>query len=306
MLGNVLADVSAFPVEDLPREESRQIDCSITVQVGGHAGNVCACLGRLSQRAALIGRVGDDDLGDTLVRVLEREGVNCSMVTADGMARTGVRLNLTGFSGARWRIVDGGANSNVTRYDVSFSLLGDARVFYACGAHMLPRLPPSDLANALAAAKELGLTTIVSPTLEPAGKWAEALRSILHHTDVMRPNEAEAKALAGVEDVAAAARAFLAMGCKAVVVTLGPGGHAVFQKEGEAVWSGTVKSRAKDRVGAGDAFDAGLITGMMQNLPLPECARWGAAVASFSVRGPNAFAAVPGIEAVRRALREAS
>src|SRR5262249_24010246 len=74
---------------------------------------------------------------------------------------------------------------------------------------------------------------------------------------VLRTNRAEARILTGCDDPASAARELLRLGCRCVVVTLGPLG-ALVRGEVEHEVAG-VAARPGSRGGAGDAFTGVLL-----------------------------------------------
>jgi len=81
-----------------------------------------------------------------------------------------------------------------------------------------------------------------------------------------------------------AARHFLHLGIEMVALSLGADGLLLARGE-EMVWARPPAVQPLNPTGAGDALLAGLILGIVQDLPLPELARWGVASGTASAMG---------------------
>jgi sugar/nucleoside kinase (ribokinase family) len=137
----------------------------------------------------------------------------------------------------------------------------------------------------------------------PAGDHWRKLESVLAETDFFLPNRDEAASLTGFDDPVSQAQRFADAGAGTVVITCGG--------EGCVVVSGKERLRApahqveyKGGTGAGDAFDAGFIAGLLLDEDLAGCLRWGSAIGASCVRSISATQSVfnrPEAEAFMRA-----
>ena len=97
------------------------------------------------------------------------------------------------------------------------------------------------------------------------------------------------KFLCGLQEPEAIAAHYLAAGAKLVVVKLG-GKGAYYARKGEAGFApGYTVKKVVDTVGAGDGFAAGLLSGLMEGLPLQSAVLRGNAIGAIQVmsRGDN-------------------
>jgi ribokinase len=142
-----------------------------------------------------------------------------------------------------------------------------------------------------------GALTLLNPA--PARPLPAGL---VRATDLLTPNEGELRALAGIDDIEAAAAALLGRGPQAVVVTLGAQGCALFER-GRAPrrWHGHAVTVA-DTIGAGDTFTGALAAALARGERVDEAARWANAAAAVSVTGNGAIGGMPTREAVAALL----
>lgn len=142
-------------------------------------------------------------------------------------------------------------------------------------------------------AARLGLRTAFVGRVgdDPAGGWAGGVGAAIAQADVLLPNEAEALALAGRDDVLAAGEA-LAASAGLVVVKRGRDG-AVAWRDGAPVSVPGPPARPVDTVGAGDSFDAGFLAGWLGGRDLAASLRLAAACGALSTRAAGGTAAQP-------------
>ncbi len=119
------------------------------------------------------------------------------------------------------------------------------------------------------------------------GDHLSKLESVLAHTDVFLPNDDEAEALTGLREPLAQAERFAALGAKAVVITCGERGSVLVSGQ-TRLRAGTHAVECIGATGAGDAFDAGLIAGLLAGEDLavrsPGPAPWERAACARSAR----------------------
>lgn len=257
---------------------------------GGKGANQAVAAARLGGRVAMVGRVGQDGYGQTLVDNLRQNGVDVSHVAVDQEAATGVALIAVGSGGENQIIVYPGANGRVQPADVD-----------AAGPWLQPgsvlvcqfEIPVDTVAHALQKARAQGVITVLNPApaLDQVGPWIAS-------TDYIVPNETEAAGLTGqpVEDdagVRQAARTLREMGAGHVVITLGQRGAYWLGPDGE----GHVPAfpvQAVDTTAAGDAFVGALAVALTEGMALPDAVRFGCAAGAVAV---TRFGAQPSLPA---------
>src|SRR5262249_24211049 len=223
---------------------------------GGKAANQAVAAARLGARTALVGCVGDDPAGNTVLEFLAAEPrLDVTGVGRVPQAATGRSLIAGDDAGGNTVTTSKGANrqldeAHVHRYGRA---IGDAAV-------MLVQLgvPIDAVRAALEIARGVGTIAILDPA--PADAVDD---EILRCVDVITPNETEAARLSGhrVEserDARAAAHTLMRRGCASVVITLAARGAfyaSTARPDGELLAPFAIDAAdVVDPTGAGDAF----------------------------------------------------
>jgi sugar/nucleoside kinase (ribokinase family) len=276
----------------------------IWMVVGGSAAITAVAAARLGLRVELVAAVGADPAGDFMLGQLSREGVGTAAVAVRDGAPTGMTVALS--RGADRAILTAvGAVASLTARDVPATLLAQARHVHVSSYFLLEHSLAPGLAAVLADARAAGATTSLDTNWDPAGKWGDKhLSASLAQTDVLLPNEAEAVRIAGEPTLPAAVGALTAAGHR-LVVKLG--------ERGALCADGPVWHRAElppvtpvDATGAGDGFNAGLITGLLRGLALPDAAALGCAVGALSTRAAGGTASCPDLASALALARDAT
>jgi ribokinase len=153
-------------------------------------------------------------------------------------------------------------------------------------------VPTETTHEAFRLARAAGVRTILNPA--PAAPLSDEL---LRLTDICIPNETEAELLTGLRvtsptEAEAAARALIARGTGAVIVTLGERGVLLVDQE-RAERLPAVPVRAVDASGAGDAFIGSLAVFLVEGLPMRESIRRANVAAALSVTRSGTQASFP-------------
>jgi sugar/nucleoside kinase (ribokinase family) len=229
--------------------------------------------------------VGDDVFGNLVIADLDRLGVDASSVSRSRTHPTSatVIINVTGED--RRYIHCMGANADFCFSDIDCSVLDGAKALYVGGYMAMPRFGAEDLRQLFREAKKRALTTILD-VVTPSGVSVsrEHVATMLAYTDVFLPNDDEAYAMTGLRSPQAQADYLARMNPEcSVVVTQGRRG-ALAQRKDEVIQVGAYAVEAIDESGAGDAFAAGFITGMLQGWSLEETLRFASAVGASCTR----------------------
>ena len=156
------------------------------------------------------------------------------------------------------------------------------------------------MAQLLQTAKSLGVTTALDTVWDPTGRWMELTGPSLPHVDYFLPSYSEARMLAGgLEGPEAVARFLLDAGAKVVALKLGHEGCYVRSESGESFRLPALPVNAIDALGAGDAFVAGFLTGVVRGWNLEQCARFAIGVGASCV---TALGATTGIRSFDETL----
>jgi sugar/nucleoside kinase (ribokinase family) len=255
------------------------------MSAGGCAVNTAVCLQRLGRKGGVIGKTGQDFLGDFVVNDLARLGIDTSGVrrSATHPTSTTYILNVKGQDRRYLHCI--GANSDFSLSDVDLSTLSGARVLYVGGYMVMPGWGPGDLAKLFREAKQQHLITVLDIVVG-AGNPASlaSVEPVLPYTDLFLPNNDEGQVLTGRDDPLAQAEILSRLNpdC-AIAITLGRRGALVRCKD-HLFRAGAYAVESIDESGAGDAFAAGFITGLLENWPLEQTLRFASAVGASCTR----------------------
>ena len=278
-LGILVADIFANPITALPTPGQLAMTDRFLLGAGGCASNTAACLGRLGRSVKVLGKVGTDLFGGFVLDDLRRLGVDCSNIAFSKTHPTSgtVIINVTGEDRRYLHCV--GANADFSFADIDCSVLDGSRVLYVGGYMVMPRFGAADLTQLFQAAKARSVKTVLDVVTPPGLALSRAqLEAMLAYTDVFLPNNDEGEAMTGLKDPIAQAGFLSSLNpaCD-VVITLGARG-AVARRGKEMIQAGTYSVTSVDESGAGDAFAAGYITGLLEGWSLEKTVRFASAV----------------------------
>jgi len=260
-----------------PLHEARQF----SAHVAGAESNVAVGVARLGHRVSFAGRVGDDAFGSMITRRLRAEGVATEHLVRDSAAPTGLLFrNLREFPPPEVAYRrQGSAGSRLAPDDVRAALEGlpPGTIVHVCG--VTPALSPSCRAAVVAAAqtaraRELPLFVDVNyrARLWSADAAAPVLRDLVASASIVTASRPEAALLTGEDNPAEAAAALIGLGPALAVIRDDTLGAVACTRSHQApiVVPSPAARRAVDPVGAGDAFNAGLIASLLENQGLPD------------------------------------
>lgn len=177
-----------------------------------------------------------------------------------------------------------GVSREFTSADVDLSLLRQCKILQLSSTFHLPNFDGANgAASLLKMAQEIGVITSMDVTKDPTGRWNEILSPCYPYLDYFLPSEEQAMLLAGTEDVEAMADFFLKGGVKCVVIKLGSRG--CFCKTAQlSFYCGCYDVPVVETTGAGDAFVAGFLSGVLRNGSMEDCVRLGTAASAHVIQ----------------------
>lgn len=263
--GILVADLFVPPLFHLPAAGEILVTEDFLMDCGGCAANVATCLANLGIRSEAVGKVGNDHFGDFINQSLRAKGVGTRGITSSGAHSTSKTIILPVTGEDRRYIHTVGANADFAVRDIDRAAVSSATVFYLGGFGVLPRLQSAELVDLFQFAQAQGtllvLDVVVPVSVEPG--LLASLMEVLPQVDVFMPNEQEAFALTGETEPRRQAERFLAAGCGSVIITRGEHG-ALLMTPGETVEMPAFPVDVIDPSGAGDAFTAGFILGLVE------------------------------------------
>lgn len=290
-LGILVADVVARPVDELPSAGSLGLVETISLHGGGCALNTATALTQLGLGVAVVGKVGDDLFGRFLTGLLDERGIAHEAMLVDGSTPTSATVALVSPDAERTFLHVKGANATLRADELDASVVFAGRALHIAGALVLDSLDGEPCASLLAEARRRRILTTVDTVWDATGRWDRILPA-LRHADVFAPSLAEATAISGEADAAGAAAWLQRAGAREVVVKLGAAGCYV-AGVGHVP---PVAVESVDATGAGDAFAAGLIYGLLAGWPVEQAARLANAAGALATTTVGASSGTKGLQ----------
>jgi len=237
---------------------------NIETHIGGHAGNVSIDLAKLSLKrgeVSSVGAIGDDVFGDYIENTLEEHGVVSHLQRVKGIGTSKDLILVVKEQDRRYH-VDVGANWHLSS-NHSVSILDEEKplVFYVGGVGFMGEFD-ENLPKILQRAKEHRCLTFVDPVAPYRHGW-EIVLPTLRWADIFHCNNFEATKITGEIDPKIAAEKLLEKGAKIVIISLGDQGLIATTRR-TVLKMPAFKVPVIDPTGAGDAFCAGVIRGLVR------------------------------------------
>lgn len=297
-LGILVADVIARPVDGLPPAGTLTLVDEITLHGGGCALNTGTVLARLGLRAAVAGKVGNDVFGEFIFGLLSERGVRSAGVLRDEYAPTSTTVVLVDGDGERTFLHLPGANGTLRAVELDLDVVFAGRALHVAGALVMPMLDGEPAAELLATARERGIFTSLDTVWDASGRWERVLPA-LPHLELFTASLGEAQAISGEDEASAAAAWLRTRGVVRVALKLGADGcYVADESVAEHVPAPRVAS--VDGTGAGDAFAAGLLYGLLAGWPLDRSARLANAAGALATTAVGASEGARGLEETMR------
>ena len=262
IFGVFVADLCFFG-NKIPVRGETILGSNHLVGPGGKGSNQAIAAARLNGEVNFITKVGKDNHADMAFNLYKEAGVNTTSIAQDPNLSTGVAGIMIDENGHNAINIVAGAAGHLQNEDIDKNLdvIKKSKIF-------LTQMETPDLTTmyALKIAKENNCVTILNPA--PARKVAKEDFSLL---DFFTPNETEAefylnKKIETEEDIKNAAKEFLNMGVKNIIITLGARG-VYFENKEENYFIKALKLKEEviDTTGAGDAFNGALAVALAKN-----------------------------------------
>lgn len=281
--GMLVEDTFCGPFDAVPPEGQLLALDAMPVRAGGCAANVAIDLAKQGLDVEAVGCLGRDSSANVLLSCLQEHGVGCKQVSLVEDFPTSKTVILLVKGEDRRYLHVFGANQAFTIGHISQDWIKTLKVFYLGGLCALPAVTMSELRDLLLFCREHGVLTVVDVVVSQSWNDAEELKQILPYIDYFLPNHDEARQITGESDALRQLHALLAVGGECVVVTQGNGG--VMAAKGDKYWGcGAFPANCIDPSGSGDAFSAGIITGLVHEWDMPQILRYASALGASATQ----------------------
>ena len=271
-------------------EETGQLryNRNFTSRVAGAETNTLIGLAKLGYQTGWVSRVGKDELGKRILSKIRGEGVDTSFVKEDESAPTGLflRERTTINSSRVFYYRNQSAASKMVPADMEESYLAKAKFLYLTG--ITPALSDScknTVLHAIELAKKNGQKIVFDPnvrkTLLDDKTGRETLLEIAAKSDIILPGISEGYYLFKSTDCEEIAKECKQLGAEMAIVKLGEKGAYYSTSDTSGYVQPYQVEKVIDPIGAGDGFAAGVLSGILDEIPIHEAVKRGCAIGAI-------------------------
>lgn len=263
--------------------------------VAGAEVNFSIGMVRLGHEVTYVTQLGNDPFGRQIEQFLKQNGIDT----------TYVKYSSQYFTGMQWKqkVRTGDPEVFSLRRNSAASHMNPATIedlsWDGYALTHLTGIPPAlssgcrqMIYEMMGKARANGVKISYDPNLRP-GLWGDkqemvdVINDLASRADIIFPGIQEGKLLTGKEDVQEIADFYHAKGVKTVVIKLGAKGAYTSTTNQKFYTEGFKVEKVVDTVGAGDGFAVGVVSGLLEGLPLPEAVKRGTAIGALAVMSPG-------------------
>lgn len=280
-------------VDEMPKKGQTLIGGNFKEVPGGKGANQAVAIAKLGGDVSMIGKVGNDGFGQTLINALKANNVKTDYIQIENCS-SGVAMITVDKNAENSIVVAPGANFRVLREDIDKCI---DSIKQSDIVVVQLETPLDTIKYALQESKQLDKYTILNPA--PAVKLDE---DIIKNVDLLTPNETELEILSGVkieneEDIIKAGQVMIQKGVKQLIVTLGSKGSLYIDKD-NVKFKESYKVDAIDTTAAGDSYTGALSVALSQDKDMDEAMDFASKVGALCVMKEGAQTSLPTIQDV--------
>jgi ribokinase len=276
-------------VDKLAGAEEESFITDYTEACGGSAANTIVALARLGCKVGFIGKVADDREGKLQLDCFKKEGVDIGGIIEAKHGKSGSVLGFVDKKGARALYINSGVNDTLESRELKWDYASQTQYLHLSS---FVGEKPFRAQKKLVGSLPSGVKVSFDPGSVYAQKGFATIEPLIRASYVLMPNAVELELLTGETDFRKGADCLIEQGVKIVAVKLGGKGCYVTDGD-ERLTVEPYSVKVVDTTGAGDAFNAGFLYGLIKNKSLYECGLLGNFVASRGVMAMGARAGLP-------------
>jgi sugar/nucleoside kinase (ribokinase family) len=282
---------------------------NVTLCSAGSAGYIAQDLARFGLKTSLVSTLADDPFGDAILRMLGEGGLNVEQINRQPDTLSGIGIYMLLF-GSKKRPLTYRLPTHLpwpkpfSRKQKEF-LLESHRHLHCAGYLHFPDMWNGEMACLFRDAKAKGLSTSLDPqfVLFPISTpWMDPLKELLKYTDFLLLDEDEARQITRQEDLKKALVIFQSLGPQITAVKRGAQGSILINRERlyELPAVKVPEEEIVDAIGAGDAFDACMLYGLLQHWPLEKCQKFATLAAASTLKGSGGTTSLSTVDELLR------
>ncbi|HEY9161620.1 MAG TPA: PfkB family carbohydrate kinase [Desulfomonilia bacterium] len=281
--GNAPHDIEAL---------TRWVDISeVELTPAGSMGYCASDMAKLGLKVGVISCVADDFFGEWILKSLTKAGADVSHVDVITGGKSGIGIYILLF-GDRKRPLTGRLSTHAPwparLTGAQENLLRHSRMLLCAGYLHYPQMWGTPTVELFRKARQFGLKTALDtqfPMTQAELPWIKHFDNLLDYVDILFTDDVEALSITGLDSIEAAASDLLARGPELVVVKKGAEGSLIATANKVLNVPAIKPASFQDSIGAGDAFDAGFIYGVLKGWELEKTARFASTVAACTLEG---------------------
>jgi argininosuccinate lyase len=307
-IGNTCLDIILSETTQLPKWNSELIFPKTEWRLGGQGANFAIAASHLELKSVLATSIGTDEAGNRILGELAATTRIDEHLIKREKSETGFSVTLVRRDGERSFLTFLGHQKLFTTKPIMNEILNIIEtdsIVHISGLYMLPKLR-RELLSLFKRLHDENTRISFDPGWNPEG-FSKAKREefyrLLSYVAFYEPNDAELKQLTGQTTVQAALRRVEPKFGGVLALKLGKKGSKIIEPSGKVTFEPPFLTRVADTTGAGDAFDAGFIAGILRNRSVQISAKIGNATASIAIsRRGRATLRFPRLREVQTAI----
>ena len=288
-LGILVLDVFGSPINQFPDKGTSEYFTDMEIHPGGCAYNTGVDAARLGLSVNAFGKIGNDSFGDIIRKALIDESAGVKGVCRAGDCNTAFSFVMIPGDGQRRIYHTPGVNGTYCTDDINTEMIMKSSVLHIAGAGLMPALDGLPTAELLQFARKNGVLTSMDPVVRRGIR--ESILPCLPYLDLFLPNKDESVYITGFDNAEDQLKFYLDAGVKLAGIKLGPHGCMIGDGR-EILRMGIYDVPVVDTCGAGDAFIAGFLYGILQKWDMEEISKFATATATFCVGAIGATSAI--------------
>jgi len=291
-MGVHILDVLGRHVSEIPPGQNIALIDEIRITAAGTAAGTAVDMAKLGCKVVAVGAAGDDEMGNVLLGIMNRYGIDTSyMKRKKGVQTSGTMLPIRP-NGERPALHVMGTNATFCFEDVPQDVVRNADFVHIGGFYLMPKFDGEDTVKTLKVAREGKAITTMDILGIKQDNMAEKILPTMPYLDYFMPNLEEAQMITGLTDLDELCDFFLNAGAKHVVLKMGARGSLIKDKAGMRLRIPAFKVAVVDTTGCGDAWTGGFIAGLSRGMTIEEAAQLGSACGSLVATGLGSDAGI--------------
>lgn len=290
-IGFYTFDCLGRPVTEIPPGGNTYFIEELTMAVSGAAGAAAIVAAKYGLNVLAVGGIGDDLMGDWVIRRLDQFGIDTSMMQLCKDVGTSSSIVTTRPDGQRPALHMRGATGAFVISEADYDKVLDAKVIHMGGTGLMDRMDGERSFQLMKEAKRRGRITTLDVFAADKKDMAN-VAGLLPFTDYFIPSIEEAQALSGLRTKEDIGRYFNDLGVQCTVMTMGENGAYYHHVDGTRFHMPAFDIDVVCTCGCGDAFNAGFAAGLINGFNAEDATRLGQASSALNASGLGSQAGV--------------